>query len=161
MPRTQPVRSTRQFVETAETEVPQGKPRIQSATGDAKESLEPFAIVEAERISQAKAEALKFAEDLLTVRFPESQNPTDDPFIEVWNDGTRVEIPKGQEVQVRRKYLETLLRARTTTYRQVKLPENGGYQNIPQTSVKHQFTIISDPAGAKGSEWFRTTMAQG
>lgn len=160
--RNRPVRSTRGHVETAEQIVGQDRPRHLRAAGKARQALDPAVVQPVERVvSNEKLEALKFNEDMLIIRVAESTNPTDEPFAQVWNDGRSVVIPRGEDVQVRRKFVEVLARAKKTTYTQEKLPNNEGYRNIPHTALKFDFALINDPNPRGGQPWLRGILSEG
>lgn len=159
--RTQPVRSTRQFLETEEQQVGQDRPRNLKAKGKAREALEPTVVQPVERVvANEKLEALKFMEDVLTVMVHDSTNPTDHPMPSVWNDGRQQFFPRGKEVQAKRKFVEVLARMKNTTYSQEPIPNMGGYRNIPHTALKYPFSVLHDPS-PRGGAWLKNLLAEG
>ena len=105
----------------------QDKPRAMKSTGNARESLDAAEVQPVDRVvSKDKLEALQFNEDILTVMVHETTNPIDDPMPEVWNDGKVQRFQRGVEMQVKRKYVEVLARAKKTTYTQRKEKDGNG-----------------------------------
>lgn len=154
--RVRPVRSHRQTLEAAEQTVGQDRPREMPARGKAR--IEAAHIEPVERVSKEKLELLAFMEEMVTVLVHESTNPNDEPIPEVWNDGVAQRFIRGQEQRVKRKYVEVLARAKMTSYKQVKLPDNRGYKNIPQTALRYPFSVIED--SQKGKDWLKRVLAE-
>lgn len=153
-----PVRSTRQYMDTEEEQVGQGQSRTLHARGKAR--LDPTTVIPVETpVSKDKLEALVFNEDVVTIMVHDSTNPTDEPFPEVWVNGIVQRFMRGQEQNVKRKYVEALARAKRTTYSQVKLPDNAGYKNVPHTALRYPFNVIQDPS-PKGRDWLKAVLAQ-
>ncbi len=153
----------RKALETQEQQVGQDHPRVMKSTGPAKESLEPARIQRVGRaVSSEKLEALKFGEDVLTVMVHDSTNPIDDPIPEVWNDGKPQRFERGKEMQVKRKYVEVLARAKKTTYTQKKIKDGNGddtYVQVPHTALKYPFAVLHDPS-PRGRDWLKNILQE-
>jgi len=156
----QPVRSTRNDVDTNNEAIAQEKPRDMRAEGPAIESLDPpEAIQVADKVpSTEKADEIKFNEEVLTVIVHESTDPNDDPMPAVWVNGVSQYFPRGVEIDVKRKFVGVLARTKKTTYTQERLPDNAGYRNIPHTRLANPFQVINDPSGAKGVAWLKSLL---
>jgi len=150
-------------LEAAEQIIGQDRPRVMKSTGPAKQSLEPAKIEPVPGpVSKDKLDNLKFNEDILTVMVHDSTNPSDHPTPEVWNDGRMFVFPRGQEVEVKRKFVEVLARSKKTTYTQQKIKDANGiesYRNIPHTALMYPFTVVSDPS-PKGRDWLKKILAE-
>jgi hypothetical protein len=154
-----PVRSRRGDTESSDFKAGQDTPRAMRSRGPARESLEPARIQPVGRVvSKEKLDALKFNEDVLTIVVHDSTNPLDDPMPEVWNDGTPQRFQRGKEMQVKRKYVEVLARAKKTTYTQRKVKNQLGeetYINVPHSALKYPFAVIHDPS-PNGKAWLQS-----
>lgn len=140
-----------------------GQDHPRDLPGAGKARIEPARIeVVGRPLTQEKAEALIFNEDMLTIVVHESTNPLDDPRPAIWNDGRRVEFERGVECQVKRKFVEVLARMKKTVYTQQKYENaNGdkGYRNIPQTALVHPFSVLHDPS-PRGRDWLKAILAE-
>jgi hypothetical protein len=74
-------------------------------------------------------------------------------------NGINQPIIRGQEVTVRRKYVEALARCRTTKYTQnIDQRDLSNIQMVEQTVVSYPFSIIKDTA--KGAAWIKKILAE-
>lgn len=154
-----PVRSTRKMMDTQDAEsFGQDHPRVMKSTGPALEALEPAHIVTVDGpVNKEKMKAEKFNQDMLTVMVAQTTDPTDEPVPYVIVNGTRQNFIRGMEQQVKRMFVEKLLRAKKTSYTQrlVKDSQNNDtYVNDPHTVPATHVAIIYDPAGEKGRDWY-------
>lgn len=161
--RTQPVRSTRQFLESAEQQVGQDRPRNMKSTGPARKSLEPAHIETVDNpVSKEFLDALAFNEEEIVVMVHDTTNPNDPPIVEVWNDGKAQRFIRGQEQAVKRKYVEVLARSKRTSYSQQKYKDDNGieaYRNVPHTVNQYPFSVIRD-SNPRGAAWLKGILAQ-
>lgn len=160
--RVQSTRSTRGFIESAEQQTGQDRPRLMKSRGDARDSLDAIQTQAVDRATDEKFKELQFMEDTLTVRIHESSNPMDAPIPAVWNDGVSQYFIRGQEQNVKRKFVEILARLKKTTYSQQKRVNAVGdeeYVQIPHTSLLYPFAVIADPS-PRGSAWLRSVMQE-
>lgn len=164
--KTRPVNSQRQALETAEQDIGQGSPRAMKSTGPARESLEPDVIDPVEGNPERLNEKMKmesFMGDVLTVVVHESSDPSDEPFPGVWNGGQSQYFVRGKEMQVKRKFVEVLARAKKTTFTQKLVKDGNGvdtYMNVPHTSQQYPFAVTNDPAGDIGRAWLKKILAE-
>ncbi len=134
-------------------------PRGLSSTGPAREALDPQYIQVVERpVDQAKLDELQFMEDMVTIMVHDDPDPNADPMPMVGNGGDRsiIYLKRGEEQVVKRKYVEVLARAKITKYGQKKVVDENGYDKFvhpSRTTLRIPFSVIEDPAGAKGRGW--------
>ncbi len=157
--RTAPVRSTRNMKDTQDAEsFGQDHERAMKSTGPALEAIEPARIhIVDGPVNKDKLAAEKFAQDMLTIIVAESSDPKDEPVPFVIVNGRRQNFIRGQEQQVKRMFVEKLLRMKKTTFTQRKDKDAAGNEvfiNIPHTVLETQFAITYDPAGPKGRDWY-------
>jgi len=69
-------------------------------------------------VDKEHLENLKFNEEVLTIMLHDTTDPTADPIPYVINDGRRQAFIRGQEQQVKRKFVEVLARMKVTSYTQ-------------------------------------------
>ena len=160
--RTQPVRSTRQFVETEEQQVGQDRPRNMKSTGPARQSLDPAIVQPVEvPVSRQKLDLLAFMEEPVTVHVHDTTDPTAVPIPPVWNDGRSQFFIRGQDQVVKRKFIEVLARCKRTIYSQEKYTDgvgNEAYRQIPHTALLYPFSVVEDTA--KGRAWLKAILAE-
>lgn len=146
----------RKHLETEEQQMPRGRARRLPSTGKARLEAQHFEVVD-RAPSKEKLEALRFNEDVLTVRVHETTDKNAHPLPEVWNDGIVQRFRRGTEQKVKRKFIEVLARQKVTTYTQEKTQTDGvdDIINIPHTALLYPFAILHDPAGAKGAAWLK------
>lgn len=102
-------------------------------------------------IPQADLEA--FMNQILLVYIHPSQNKEDNPVLTPSVNGRNQPIIRGQNSQVKRKYVEVLARNRHTGYDQIIDPLNPEkYVMQPCMVVKDPFTVRHDPS-PRGSDW--------
>lgn len=159
--KTQPVRSTRQFLDADEPQV-KDQPRAMKSTGPASEALEAqgFDVVKG-HVSKEKLDNLAFMEDVLTVVVHDSTNENDEPIPRVWNGGRSQAFIRGKEQEVKRKFVEVLARLKYTKYTQRLVKDATGadtYVQIPHTALRYPFAVIRDPS-PKGKEWLKNALA--
>ena len=161
---TQPVRSTRGFIDTNEQKVGQDRTRSMKSTGPAREALEPGLVEPVENpVSKEKLDMLAFMEEELTILVHDSNDPTDEPFPEVINGGDRNRqyFIRGQEQQVKRKYVEVLARAKRTTRGNEKFKDANGddaYRYPSHSALRYPFSVIHDP-NPRGKDWLKSVLA--
>lgn len=158
-----PVRSTRQFTEAAEQPTGQEKTRAMRSRGPARQALdEPRAVEVVDHpLSRGKLEMLKFNEDVLTILVHDSTNPTDEPLVEVWNDGVPQRFWRGIEQNVKRKYVEILARCKKTTRGNEKYKDGNGddsYRYPAHSALRYPFSVIHDPS-PRGRDWLKALIA--
>lgn len=157
-----PLRSTRHDLETGDQPTGQDRPRKMKSRGPARKSLDPVIIQAVDNpVSRGKMELLAFMEEPVTVVVHESTNPTDEPMPCVWNDGKPQRFMRGQEMTVKRKYIEVLARQKKTTYTQRKEKDENGddtYIQVPHTALLYPFAVVNDTQ--KGRDWLKSIMQE-
>lgn len=121
-------------------------------------------------VDQEYLDELAFNEDWLEILINPSTHKNAADIFENWSNGVGAEmlingkpvivrdLPVGVPITVRRKIVEHIIRARVTEVRtiyestNVENPRNA----ISRTDSRvHSFSVLHDPAGAKGHEWMR------
>lgn len=108
------------------------------------------------------AEHEAFMQDVLSIVVQSSGNDNETRMVYVSVNGRPIMLPRDEPVQVKRSYVEVLARCKKTDFDQ-KIDERlgEGMNNVfPRHSLKHPFTVVSDPAGVRGHEWLRGILAQ-
>lgn len=109
------------------------------------------------------ADALKFNEDVLEIRLEPSSEENAPTVIDVTVNGETVWIPVGQDIRIKRKFVEVLMRSKpvaiSTAHEDIgaKVINNRIVRN---TRAKYPLSILSDPAQGKGIEWMRRIRAE-
>lgn len=162
--KTKPTRSTRGDLNAAEQSVGQDHPRTLRSTGPAVAALDPPTVEAVDGpLDHEHVKALQFMEDVLTVMVHDSTNENDEPIPAVWNDGRAQYFIRGQQQEVKRKFVEVLARLKLTRYTQKLTKDalgNDTYINVPHTALRHPFSVIYDPAGAKGADWLKKVLKE-
>lgn len=164
MPRVAPALKTDEL-RTTEIETPQPAPRKLKGTGAAKEALEPERIepVEGARVDPEWVANMAFAKEKVTVRLLDSTESNSEKVVRVWNNGDPMDFPRNVEVTCERRFVESLCRAKPTTYSQKAImDEHGGvrdYQNISHRALRYPFAIVRDD-NPQGPQWLKSILAQ-
>jgi len=109
------------------------------------------------------ADALKFNEDVLEIMLEPSSEENAPTVIDVTVNGETVWIPVGQNMRIKRKFVEVLMRSKpvsvSTAHEDIgtKVINN---RIIRNTRAKYPLSILSDPAQGKGMEWMRRIRAE-
>ena len=142
-------RLARKFVDAAELEVAKHKPRILKSTGPARNSLEPSVVEPVDRIpSKAWADAMAMNEEIVKVVVHQTTDKQANPLPDIYVNGIPQRFIRGQEQDVKWKFVEQMARCRETTYTQQKYRDDEGnenYRNIPHTALKYPFSLINAP----------------
>lgn len=104
-----------------------------------------------------KAAELAFLEEMLIIRIHESNDPTAEDPVQLGVNGRNVFIKRGEDVIVRRKYVEQLLRAKPEhVSTRIERDGSGNPRNfIDKTrALKYPFSIIRDD-NPRGRAWER------
>lgn len=101
----------------------------------------------------------KFMNETVKIRVHGSPEEGALPVISVIVNGMIQPIPRDIEVDVKRKYVEALARAKSTSYRQVTNPiDPSDIKMVPTTVLSYPFTVVED--SNKGKAWIRKILAQ-
>ncbi len=113
-------------------------------------------------LTMDKADMERFMNEMVTVIVHDSNDDSDDPFVQTWVNGRMQMFLRGRPQTVRRCYVEALARSTRTTYKQ-KLDERLGESVFnmmtPHRALRYPFAVIEDPSGAKGHAWLQTLLA--
>lgn len=102
---------------------------------------------------------MAFANEMVTVRIHQSTDKNAHPLPDVFVNGRVQRFPRGEEIKVRRCYVERLARAMATTYGCVKTKGPDGedkYIYPPATAEVYPFTVIGDTP--KGEAWLKSIL---
>lgn len=99
---------------------------------------------------------MAFANEMVVVRVHQSTDKNAHPLPDVFVNGRVQRFPRGEEVTVRRCFVERLARAMATTYGNVKTKGADGedkYIYPPSSAEVYPFTVIGDTS--KGEAWLK------
>jgi hypothetical protein len=102
---------------------------------------------------------MAFANEMVTVRVHQSTDKNAHPLPDVYVNGRVQRFPRGEEINVRRCFVERLARAMATTYGNVKVkgPDGEDKYIYPQSSAEvYPFTVIGDTP--KGEAWLKNLL---
>ena len=105
---------------------------------------------------------MAFANEMVTVRVHPTNDKNAHPLPDVYVNGRVQRFPRGEEIQVRRCFVERLARAMITTYGNVKVKGADGedkYIYPAQTAEAIPFVVIGDTA--KGDAWLKSILREG
>lgn len=145
------------------------------ATGDVPEHDSVIERVSDMVTIDEKEAMTKFMEEPVKIMIHESTDPNPEPvvFCAVNGEGALLIkdgggrafrtpwIPRGQEVVLRRKFVERLARARTTRIATEEVRDANGDRATAvrrKTSLRYPFQVIEDP-NPKGAEWLKSVLA--
>ena len=102
-----------------------------------------------------------FMNDRLMIILASNGADDETPFVPVGVNGSFIYLPRDEAIEVKRKYVEVLARAKKTDYDQTLDMTLGESMNrLSQRHVlKYPFTVINDPNQA-GHQWLREILAQ-
>lgn len=140
--------------------------RRETIAGDYVPPLSPLEIGEQESIDpveQIRADKLeheRFMQEPVTIYLSEASDDNATPAVEVSVNGRRVILPRGQNVTVKRMYVERLARAKRTAISQNLDPSLREEVNRVQRReiLDYPFSVIHD--SDRGREWLKNIMAQ-
>lgn len=118
---------------------------------------------DATALNRDYVEALKFNEDVLDIILEPSSEENAPTVIDVTVNGETKYIPVGQQVSLKRKFVEVLMRSKpiavSTQHEDIgaKVVNN---RIIRNARAKYPMSIINDPAQGKGVEWMRRIRAE-
>lgn len=119
-----------------------------------------LAIDPVEQIRQDELELEAFMQEPVTINLMEAVDENATPMVEVSVNGRRVILPRGQDVVVKRMYVERLARAKRTVISQNLDPSlREEINRIGRRQVlDFPFSVVQD--SAKGREWLKRTLAE-
>lgn len=158
--------------ETADLPVGQAEPRIQSSTGPAGESLKgPTSVEVPERpIDREWLGMVGFSREMITIVVCSSpeKNAEDPVFCGNNGQGPAVDgVPtnwlyREKEYTIERRFVESLLRAKITTFtqRDDTAPDGTKHKiNVPHTACRYQIRVVRDDH-RRGADWLRAILLE-
>lgn len=143
-------RLKRNLVDAAEIQAGIPLPRKQKSTGPAKDSLEPAVIVPADKVPPKEwADQMQMNEEIVTIRIHETNDKLATQIPDLYINGIPQRFIRGQEQNVRWKYVELLARCVETTYTQEKYRDAEGIEairNVPHTALRYPFELLNVPS---------------
>jgi len=105
------------------------------------------------------AAELAFNEELVRVVVHESTDPSAEPLVDLYCNGTPQRFFRGQEQVVKRKYVEILARARQTSIStQVATHGDDTVNRVNKhTAVRYPFAVLED-RNPRGAAWLKQVM---
>ena len=119
-------------------------------------------IVESNGLDMVYFDELAFMEEKITIRLEPSADRYSPKFIDVAVNGRIEWLEVGKPIQVARKYIEVLARAKSDTF--ITIAPNTNDENpvnmiSRNTSQKYPFSVIKDP-NPRGYQWLTTVLSQ-
>lgn len=157
-----PVIKTKEQFDTTSVKIGQDKPRDLTVDGDA--FLDPPQI-EAVKEAAAKREfldELAFMDEDVKVLVHPTADKNPEPIILLAVHGRSQNFIRGQEIVVKRKYVEALARAKLTVYEQQNYMDDQGVRairNLPRTALRYPFSVIHD-TNPRGRAWLDKVLAE-
>ncbi len=109
------------------------------------------------------AQDAEFMEQHIEIMITPAANANEPDVVLVNVNGVNQPMPRGQKINVRRKYIEVLARMKQTNYSQRDAdyinPERSN-ELIPRTGLVYPFAVYRDPAGTKGEAWLTAILAE-
>lgn len=105
-------------------------------------------------------DALAFMEEPVKVMVHESTDENAQPIVDVYCNGVPQRFVRGMEQVVKRKFVQILINARTTSVRTRTGVEGGNVINqlTRHTAVRYPFSVIED-RNPRGGAWLREALA--
>jgi hypothetical protein len=155
-------------LETAEQEVGQGEERKISSQGKA--TLEPVRVEAPDKPVNAEwAAMMEFANQPITIELNESNEKNAENPVYCANNGDLAPVTprpgwlyRGKQYTIPRKFLESLARAKVTTYTQREETDPAGVRhviNVPHTALRYHFRVIHDPH-PRGGDWLKSLLLE-
>lgn len=153
-----PQEGTREFVESGELNTTSNQTSDGHHVGGTLETLGFDS--NGKRIRPKKwYDEMAFMNEMVTVRIHPSTDRNAHPLPDVYVNGRVQRFPRGEELNVRRCFVEVLARARLTTYDNQLIKDANGndkYVYPAHTAEVYPFTVIGD--SAKGDAWLKNVM---
>lgn len=157
-------------LDTQEAQGPKASDFVMPASGKVASSdipeIEVVADVDLSGKSQW-AEDMAFANERVTIRLHESNDPNDEPRVPVSVGGERAHpqfgnhLPRGIELQVKRCVVEVLLRAKPINVKTIKTMDHDGNDTakiVRSVGIKYPFELINPTQ--RDAEWIKRIRAQ-
>ncbi|MBV5310377.1 hypothetical protein [Chromatium okenii] len=133
---------------------------LQDSVADIRDNEE--IIVESNGLDMVYFDELAFMEEKITIRLEPSADRYSPRFVDVAVNGRIEWLEVGKPIQVARKYIEVLARAKSDTF--ITIAPNTNDENpvnmiSRNTSQKYPFSVIKDP-NPRGYQWLTTVLSQ-
>lgn len=133
---------------------------LQDSVADIRDNEE--LIIETNPMDMAYIDELAFMEEKITIRLEPSADRYSPRFVDVAVNGRIEWLEVGKPIQVARKYIEVLARAKSDTF--ITIAPNTNDENpvnmiSRNTSQKYPFSVIKDP-NPRGYQWLTTVLSQ-
>lgn len=105
-------------------------------------------------------DAMAFMEEPVKIMVHESTDENAQPVVDVYCNGVPQRFVRGMEQVVKRKFVQILINARTTSVRTRTGVEGGNVVNqlTRHTAVRYPFSVIED-RNPRGGAWLRESLA--
>jgi len=151
----------RKEIYTGDYTIGQDVPRDMPLDGDARIEPQEIEVVGGPVIDDL-APALAFMEEPVDVLVHDSADRNAEPIVETGVNGRVQFFIRGQTQTVKRKFVECLARAKTTTYSQQKYSDangNDAIRNVPHTALRYPFSVVND-RNPNGAAWLKKVLAE-
>jgi hypothetical protein len=133
---------------------------LQDSVADIRDNEE--IIVESNGLDMVYFDELAFMEEKITIRLEPSADRYSPRFVDVAVNGRIEWLEVAKPIQVARKYIEVLARAKSDTF--ITIAPNTNDENpvnmiSRNTSQKYPFSVIKDP-NPRGYQWLTTVLSQ-
>lgn len=151
-------------VDSQEQTIGQDKSVILPAEGsiiDAVHDLNDVEVVD-KPLPKSAIDNIAFMEEKVTVMIHEDTNPNAENPVQVACNGVNQFFFRGQQQDVKRKYVEILARAKRTSISTPEVTDSSGARTnaIRQaTALRYPFQVVWDP-NPKGAAWLKAVMAE-
>ncbi|MGE0383415.1 MAG: hypothetical protein AB7N65_14195 [Vicinamibacterales bacterium] len=152
--------ASRRALESQEMQIGQDGEVGISLDGDAALDRPDIEVVDGPRAMQ-KADELAFMEEKVLIQVAESTDPNAENPITVAVNGRNQFIWRGVPTVVKRKFVERLARAKSTSYAQdVNTMDPTVFNKLhSRTALQYPFTVLED-RNPKGADWLRKVLAE-
>lgn len=149
--------------------LPQSQSGILTATGSAEDLRQDFAhentvLSVSDGVAfDEYAQELAFNEQVLTVIVHKTNDKNAEHLVKLGCNGRNQFLIRGVKLQCKRSFVESLARAKpveVTTHETVDIEGGRAIRVDRVTNVAYPFSVLHDPAGAKGEAWLAKIVAE-
>lgn len=153
----------RKIIDATDNQIGQEGIVTLSSTGDAKDALEKpeIQVVDGPEWKD-KAALLAFMEEPVTVVVHTSSDKYAVQIPEIWVDGRVQRFLRGEEIVVKRKFVEGLARAKLDSYQNQEYTDENGDRNFrypKSVALKYPFAVTRDE-NPRGAAWLKKVLAE-
>jgi hypothetical protein len=150
-------------MEPLEQKLGNDSPVILPVTGDAVLEREAPDIERSGVMNQQWIDDMKFMEEPLTVMVHESLDEYAENPVRVGNNGTNQAFLRGEPIEVKRKFVYALAKARPISYAQdLHINQANGevvQRMLPRRALKYPFSVVAD-ANPNGAAWLKKVLQE-